>query len=79
VFLRIAKKLTDSLAEKGEWITIRQFCDAAIPIEPGDESLYRACIRSLVALGLEGEAKLVYRQREDRRSPGTLATRRRRA
>jgi ATP/maltotriose-dependent transcriptional regulator MalT/DNA-binding SARP family transcriptional activator len=104
VFLRIAKKLTDSLVEKGEWSTIRQFCDAAIPIGPGDEALYRAWIRSLVALGLEEEAKLASRQREEalskqigrapavstkhslgsshsliRRSPGTPATRRRRA
>ena len=65
LFLRIARKLTDTLAGTGEWSTVREFCDAAIPIEPGDEALYRAWIRSLVALGLEEEAKIAYRQCED--------------
>jgi DNA-binding SARP family transcriptional activator len=65
LFLRIARKLTDTLAARGEWCTIREFCDAAIPIEPGDEALYRAWIRSLLALGLEEEAQLAYRQCED--------------
>jgi DNA-binding SARP family transcriptional activator len=71
LFLRIARKLTDSLAARGEWCTIREFCEAAIPIEPGDEALYRAWIRSLLALGLEEEAKLAYRQCEDALSKHT--------
>jgi DNA-binding SARP family transcriptional activator len=65
LFQHIARKLTDSLAARGEWCTIREFCDAAIPIEPADEVLYRAWIRSLMAVGLEQEAKLAYRQCED--------------
>ena len=65
VFLRIAKKLTDSLAAEEAWNAIRQFCDSAIALEPGDEALYRAWIRSLIALGLDEEAKLAYRQCEE--------------
>ena len=65
VFLRITKKVTDSLAAKGGWSAVRQFCEAAIAIEPGDEALYRAWIRSLVAKGLYEEAKLAYSQCEE--------------
>jgi two-component SAPR family response regulator len=64
MFLRMSRKITDILAARGEWNTIRHFCDKAIRLEPGDAALYRAWIRSLAALGLEEEAKLAYRQYE---------------
>ena len=69
-FVRIAKKLTDSLADKGDWSTMRRFCDAAIAVESGEEALYRPLIRSLVALGMHEEAKFAYRQCEEALSKG---------
>jgi len=64
-FLRLAKRLIDKFAVESDWRSQREFCEALVTIESGDEAIYRAWIHSLVALDLEAEAQLAYLQCED--------------